>query len=73
MINVFQIRESTIPDARYELVPMLVNVANEINEERRERCNELVHVPVCKEEETVNDEEGRKVSDHGRCPWYSIA
>ena len=47
---------------------MLVNVANEINEERRERCNELVHVPVCKEEETVNDEEGKypiTVAAHG--------
>ena len=52
---------------------MFVNVVDEINEERCERCNELVHVPVCKEEETVNDEEGRKVSDHGCCPWYSIA
>ena len=27
----------------------------------------------CKEEETVNDQEGRKVSDHGRCPWCGLA
>jgi hypothetical protein len=52
---------------------MLVNVADEINEHRRDRRMELVHVPVCEKEETMNDEEGRKVSDHGRCPWHSIA
>ena len=52
---------------------MLFDVMDEINEHRRERCIESVHVSVCKEEETVNDQEGRKVSDHGRCPWCGMA
>ena len=52
---------------------MFINVADEINEYRREGCKEFVHVSVCKEEETVNDEEGRKIFNHGRCPWHSIA
>ena len=73
MFNAFQIRESTIPNARHEDIPMFINVADEINEYRRKGCKEFVHVSVCKEEETVNDEEGRKIFDHGRCPWYSIA
>ena len=73
MIDAFQIRESTIPNARHEHIPMFVNVADEINEQGRERCTELVHISVGNEEETVNEEEGRKISDHGRCPWYSIA
>ena len=73
MFNAFQIRESTIPNARHEDIPMFVNVADKINEQHRERCIKLVHVSVCKEEETMNDEEGRKVFNHGRCPWHCIA
>ena len=73
VIDAFQIRESAVPDARYEHVPMLIDVADEIHERRREWRKEFVHVPVCQEEETVNDQEGRKVSDHGRCPWCGVA
>lgn len=72
MIYPIQIREGTIPDTRYEHVPMLVDVANEINELRCERYMESEHVSACKEKEPVNEQEGRVVSDHSRCPWCSV-
>ena len=48
---------------------MIVDVTDEIDELRRERYMKFVHISVCKEKETVNDEEGRKVSYGCRCPW----
>ena len=69
MIDTFHIRYCAISNARHEHIPMIVDVTDEIDELRRERYMKFVHISVCKEKETVNDEEGRKVSYGCRCPW----
>jgi len=73
VINALYIWQFAIPDTGHEHLPLLVNVANKVDEQGRERYSEMLQVATCEEEEAVDDQKRRKVSDHGRCPWYSVA
>ena len=73
MIDALHIWQRAVLDAGYEYIPFLVNVTDEIGDQRRKRYSEALQVSTCEEKEAVNDQKGRQMSDHGRCPWYSVA
>jgi len=55
VIDDLYIWQFSIPDTGHKCIPFLVNAANKVNEQSR-----MLQVSMCKKEEAVNDEEGKR-------------